>query len=631
MSEAKPRFGEGMKIDSASRLDPLHKNKAVSPDVQKYIDAGLEVRRLLVEGGKEGADWKEMPPTIERLEDFFTLARGLVTENWNKKVQPLLAEKAAAWAKILRENEDPEAAKLVVILENEAVLGEKFRIRQFGALEPMRTFLPEEWRELLLMSAERQMAEVTVQRNWLRSLKKDANASEIIKKWGFDSVNEIDLLVDMAAELGKFVDHAFIKQTEMADAPGGSAESTLGTQDGAKYIYDVQRDPKSDEVTHLPYIEVFPYEFGALEKKMQTLANRVEAEVKAGKLGAVYDKFAAYLRAVGEQFGSRKTDPKPLSVEWINLQKMMVALAEAGCPLMIVPQDNPGVAGDAEKVDVELRLGFISKENREIEPIIDYFRALADKKLQSNQAFFDKETHVPKLITNYQTVAYAPNLSWMTRGEDGRERILAHNNAVLDVTTTMALPALRSVLHDEITEAEFDRASILDNALHELGHQFTPKARYDTKVKGRLGSGSHTRAIEEMKADTGNMKLLTLTMAEGNPHNINIRNQFMAKLGDICDYLKNKPSQVGVSGEFYFAAGLAMISRLIEKGVLVLEGDKYRVSDAEAGVRALAELSDEVVSFYTEGTPEKLKSYIDTVRAKKEDPAVAAFLTKLKG
>ncbi len=626
MSEAKPRFGDDFKIDETNRLNPLHKNEKVP----QYVQAGLEVRYLLAEAGKEDPSWKEMPPNIEKVEDFFDVAKATVTKNWNEKVQGVLVEKAQKWATELEAKADSKYDAMISVLRDPQALEEKMRIRQFGVLEPLRNVdgLEHAWAELLFMSSDRQLAEVTVARRWLKSVDAEKNPG-LLEKWGLKSKVELELLIDSAALLGKFVDHAYVRQVEFADAPGGSKKTKLAQEKGSRYLYDVYDDPKSDSVTVKSYAEVFPMEFDGLKTGFLTLASKAEEAVKNGILGQEYKKFGPYLRQMAYAYDLRTEKTDKAAKEWDQLGKSVKELADDGCPIMLVPQSDASVAGDAKKVDAEIRLGFISRESRELTEVVNHFRALADEVLKEQRPYMDTDHKVGPIIMNYQPFSFGPNLYWTTRGQAGKDKIVAHTNAVEEVAKTTALPALRRVFVEVPEEEIFRTASILDNALHEVGHGLAPTA--DDQIKARIGSSSEATAAEELKADVGNMKLVALTLEKGNPLNINIGAQFFGKLGDVCDYLKNKSSKVGTSGERYHTDGVAIIARLIEKKVIVPEGDKFRITDAETGVRELAGLADEILDLYTKGTPEKLQDYINKVRAKKEDPAVAAFLTKLKG
>jgi hypothetical protein len=130
--------------------------------VPEYVVSSREVRMLLQEAAKdpENKGWDVMPENIQGVEDIFNQAKDLVTRQWNKKVHEYVAQKCQGWVEQLKGNE--EFVTEAKLLSDPNKLEEKLRIRQFGVLETLRTALPEAWRELVLISSERQMAEVTV-------------------------------------------------------------------------------------------------------------------------------------------------------------------------------------------------------------------------------------------------------------------------------------------------------------------------------------------------------------------------------------------------------------------------------------------------------------------------------------
>jgi nicotinamidase-related amidase len=253
---------------------------------------------------------------------------------------------------------------------------------------------------------------------------------------------------------------------------------------------------------------------------------------------------------------------------------------------------------------------------------------VAQELLSAQTPYLSKEQIVPPVITNYQPSAFGPNTYWTTRGERGSEKIVAHTNAVIDVAVATALPALQSAFNHPPDENRFKKATILDNTLHELGHTLAPNN--DTLVRKRVGTSADSKIAEELKADTGNMKILKLTLEKGLAKSVNGSDQLWAKLGDVCDYLKNKSSASGTSGERYYFAGLAMISRLIDNGVLIEKDGKYSISDANAGIAALEKIHDELTEIYLKGNQDELHEYINKIRAKKDDPEILKFITLLQ-
>jgi hypothetical protein len=134
---------------------------------------------------------------------------------------------------------------------------------------------------------------------------------------------------------------------------------------------------------------------------------------------------------------------------------------------------------------------------------------------------------------------------------------------------------------------------------------------------------------EELKADCGDMKLVHMALGAGHPA-VDARMQFVAKLGDVCDYLKNKSPDPDTSGERYYYDGVAIMYRLFERGIIVDTGEGYTIVDPRNGIEEIAKLADEVLNMYRSGTPEKLKQFATDIKQQGEDPRIRKMIQKLK-
>jgi hypothetical protein len=94
--------------------------------------------------------------------------------------------------------------------------------------------------------------------------------------------------------------------------------------------------------------------------------------------------------------------------------------------------------------------------------------------------------------------------------------------------------------------------------------------------------------------------------------------------------LKEKSSSPGSGGERYYYAGIAMVERLLEAGVIVRKGERYQMVDAKKGVETLAKMSDEILAFYTHHTPEELVQYVVSLRERSKHGEVSRFATMVK-
>jgi len=252
------RFGESFPqgADPKNRMDVLKINKE-QEDVPDYIKFGLKIRDAL-KAKIEKNGWPDLPnqERINVTEDIFESAKNEVNKTWEESVKSLIESKAEEWKKDLK-IDNPETRAAFDLLNNPEEFSKNFSLRQFGVLETLRAVNPRAWRTLVVASSERQLASIAIMEHWLKNGDNE-NLKTICEKISL-SPEELKLFVDTAAILGKYVDHAYVKQIELADSPGGSAETKLGEEDGAQYLYDLYKNPKSEDIDIKTYSDIFPY------------------------------------------------------------------------------------------------------------------------------------------------------------------------------------------------------------------------------------------------------------------------------------------------------------------------------------------------------------------------------------
>jgi hypothetical protein len=124
------------------------------------------------------------------------------------------------------------------------------------------------------------------------------------------------------------------------------------------------------------------------------------------------------------------------------------------------------------------------------------------------------------------------------------------------------------------------------------------------------------------------MRLL-LEMSKVNPEiKGNIPSQFLARLGTIFGYLKNK------SAEEYYLTGATEFLVLMESGAIAKQDSgQYVVRDIEKGVTVLAELGDRIIKeFYVneESSPKEVKAYVKELNQQSKDLRIIELLNDLK-
>ncbi len=617
------RFGESFPttaerrkstLDARTPRHELGESVQVSRHIREALDATIE---------QEG--WPEVPSQLSSPESLFDAAHAAVTERWQQVVTPLLSENSAGWVERLRKTDGAE--DMIDMLENPTALEAKMQIRQFGLLESMRQSVPEAWQTLVLASSERQLAAVATVREWLKKMTPEQVAETGMTK------PELELFTDIAAVLGKYLDHAYAKQIALADAPGGSEKTKRGDEKGAKYFYDVYSSPESDDIDVLTYTQVFPYEWPKIKTRLEAVAEKVNRLLAVKQLPQSYSELPAFLTQMAATYGSESVDPKVLDEQWRGLMKRMRELAQNGCPIMLVPQACPSVAGDADKVDVEMRLGLRTPEVREQETGYEVFRREAMELNQESATALNELPTVPPLIMNYQPLAHGPNLYWMTRGEADSERIMSHTNAIRDVARTTEQPLAQKLLGNlTIDTSAYEKAAAGETITHEFAHKAIPAS--DNAVNKRIGGGHNKTIVEEIKAVTGSMHLVDRVAKKGAlPKTVDLEVQLLAKIGTTASYFVNKSDAVGSSGEPYYLAGVAVYDRLLRDGLLSPSaGGSYELGPVAECVEKIGLVGREIMDMYASDntTPETISAYVEGLRARKNSPEIQALIRAVK-
>jgi len=636
MGERRENFGQEFERTQPereiNRMDVLHPQE----NLPESIKFARELREDL-KGFIEAEGWPECPKDLTSVEDLFMVGQAVVTEYWKRSAGGKLAKRCAQWAEHMR-TDDSEHRTARELLLDPGRLEDKLGINQLGVLETIREIQPEAWRTLATVASERQLAILALVRHWAKTEFTD----EQIERMGFGR-DELGLLLDAAGILGKYIDHAYVKQLEIADLPGGMERTPLDIrhqrktgeeeQSGAEYLYDYWLTPAGRRRATMivkTYSEVFPFEWPKIVDRLQVLAGRAQGLLSEGRLPESYEGLPGYLEHIAKMYGSEVMDPQELEDTWEELYRAGTKLAKKGCPLMLIAQGATG-SGEADKVDVELRFGLQTPETKATQKS---FRRFGDLVYQLNKQYADsleEKWPRPSIVINVQTLAFGPNVYWMTAGEAEETQILSHTNVVIDGVLNKELPLLRRLrLIEEGELGQYKHAAVMETVLHELGHTVLPTE--DDAIEKRVGENGD--ALDELKADAMTMWLLAKE-TERDPLLRKIwERQLLAKIASIATYLTEKSSKVNSDGEPYYLAGAAELTALLDSGALTESEGRYVISDAAKGVRALAELGDSVLQrFYVDqtSTPEAVAEYFKGLRKLKQDPRLKRFVAALRG
>jgi len=610
--------------DSTNRLDPLNTEsipesiRSVTHDVRRMLQTSME---------------RTTPPCplekIHSVDDLFGAATRTIGERWNASSLPdFLMRESQQWLKQLPAT--PALTEVREILQNPERINTLLSSRQMGTLEPLRTALPEAWKKLLLLSSERQLSTIGLLRQWLKEIPESK-----LTEWGVRHA-EIALLLEMGASLGKYFDHAFIKQMELADLPGGSAATKLGKEKrkGSQYLYDPYVAEQSDEIAPRTYSQVFPFEWSRIQKHFERLANETDQMIAQNQLPQEkYAGLPAFLRKLAAAYGSPLTNPEELATQWKDVYESGAALSLNGCPLAVIAQAIPTVAGDANKVDVELRLGFTDTNTRNLmgrlAPTHSEGQKLFDALLTGKEHLVEEYRTISPAVLTSHAMGFGPNLYWRVDAEQRPSHSLLHPDVVIE-SAKEDLPQLQKIFGITMAPDRYAQAALTELDAHETGHMVF--CWLDQPVANRIGLNEQGESwvLEELKAETTGARLLHERLQKQK--DLDAGEQLTAKLSSILYYITQKSPEG--SGERYYYTGLAELQILLAEGVIVPEGNRYAIRNPERGLKVLAEHGEELLRRYyanPDSSPAQVHAFVSSLKERlKSDQRVQSFLNLIR-
>ena len=599
---------------------------AVNPDREGVMTKKPYMRlmydiRLKLKQALSANEVPDYPQNVNNIDGLFVEAEKVVHENWSKYVSGLFDERREAWlSKIDPDNE--EYKELREILADRETFEKKLRLYQMGPLEPLRSIFPEEWYKLLIASSERQLAQTSLINYWVKNSK-----GRLSEQLGMQE-DELKLVIEMGGLLGKYFNTAFLKQTELADTAGGSSTTPMGDKTGVSRIYDVYK-VEGDDFEIKTYDEVFNFEWTKIVQHFKYFSEKTSKLLKEGRLPDSYKGMPKYLNILAETYGSQEKDPEKLQEKWDELDEACRELAESGCPLSILGQNVPGVAGEANKVDIELRIGYRDKKSESLEKKITDFKDNAQNILDSKKSALSEEFSIAKPTVNRQLFALGTNLVWETLAETRKEVTNVHYNTVAKEGAAMKGIMDNLFAENKMDDKKYEDAMVIDTSLHEIGHGILPIE--DENIAERIGITSESTILEELKAETASFLVLKNYIASGKE--VDIETQVMTKIAVLIGYILNASSEEGGSNEMYYYTGVIILKELMDKGILQKKGNTYGVSDAPRAIDVIAEMGGKIISEYYENkdsNPQNVSQNIGKLRELKSDPGIAELMKSVK-
>ena len=591
----------------------------------KKVSAFKKKLLVTIERELQTSGWPKMKTPPRSVEAFFDEAHATARGVWHTALDPMVRALYAAWIETLKKK--PTSRALAALLADEAGMADRLVIRQLGALEPLRQILPDAWQSLLVMTSTQQHLAIRVATRWLARLKRaDFERLGMTRR-------ELTLFLEMARTLQEPIDHAYLQQMKLADLPGGNRATPLTRVQGGEYLYETM-SPKTKKSERHAYRSLFPKEFSDIVRRLTTLAKKVRRECQHSALPSVYGFLADYLDDLARMYGSSSTDPSLLFAGWHGLSQALCELAVRGCPILLTPQSGISVAGAANKVDVEIRLGLKTLHTKQLEKHFQPFRRAANILHKDWSSPDHPARPLPPTIVTYQAFAYGPNLHWATRGEADRDKILCHTNSTRDVALRQSLPLVQALCGQEtFDKKKWVDMSAIATLLHEIGHAILPIENPD--IRNRVGAGVDQQVIEEVKADMIGMKILATAMANRLlPPTFDPATFLLGMIGDSLYAVSEKSSRRGSSGERYYIPGLVILHVIHREKAFKKKNDTLSLDRKKipAAIQSLARLGDKILRLYAKPTtsPEDIKVYVRRLRVTAHDPFIAAVVHDVK-
>jgi hypothetical protein len=575
-----------------------------------------EIRTRLAQSFSERPALAPVAP--ESLEYLVQKSRSTVSERWRQTVSDLVRDEATKWAASLGSDEYAHARS---ILANPDLLEQKLAIRQFSDLDALRQIHPDDWYSLVRASMERQQTETNLLYTWVRDMP-DSDVTNL-------GLSRLELLIalEIATKTGPLINETYMQQMHIIDDPVLRGQFIFGDGDGSKYLYQKVHDDGSIE--KISYTDMFPDSWPQIVSNIWSLAYKTTMMVASGQLPPSYAALAGLLDQTAHAYGSRETDVTILKNTWLDLLTSSYDFIAAQCPVDLSVQFNSYLSSYDGNVDAEIRVGIETPKTKvlldELLPYRDIARLYAKK--------YDETLAKPTVPVRIriQNLLYGAgsNVYWRTQGEAADGTLVCYLDSTQDSANLMQRPIFEKVFGTMSGKEDMQQFFDLYTktvVCHELGHTVLSSA--DAFIEKRTGAGTGGSMIEELKADVMAYTIAWERMRETG--NFSQSQQMLEMLVTYClDYIVNRDSTDGYGTSMYAGGGAVILSALLDSGVLVKDGDRYRIIDEDRGFSVLKNISDDICRVYADPdtTPEKIEAWAKELGAARQNIKLAELLT----
>lgn len=526
------------------------------------------------------------------IEDILFFSRDLVTARWQERVQPTFMPLCSEWANSY--GESPAEQRAASALKNSELFEKKMRIRQFSEMDSLRKTNPDAWYKIVRASMERQNAEIDM---FVKAIE-GMDESEF-NGFGMNK-QEVLLTCEIAQLVRDPINESFLRQMEIADKEGGSAKTPNSNNPDATYVWEEQI---GEEWKMMTYNEKFHPMYDSLVQSITALREKITGLLSDNKIREGYLELNNLLERNQRIFESKNPTISTQRELWKDMYNLYSQFSVADCPTNATTSSYAYACRDAHKVDSEFRVGIKTNKTKELQ---DAVVPLQDIGFELAKQYDPHLTLKSKRITIQIAdliLGAGSNTFWATQAEAGEGSIVGYLDVTDNVFKNMTLPFYEKVFGNKPSEAKRE-ALIQDDYImlfsHELGHTIVPSD--DDAIAKRVGAGEGLNILEELKADTLSLKLISQSI-DNKKDSSERKKTILENMTIMClDYINNRDSGDAFGTGMYSRSGRIILSTLLESGALVKNEENFEIVDSSKGFEELIKLGDGICNMYVAET-----------------------------
>lgn len=563
---------------------------------------------------------------VDSLSDLFTHLSTVAETEWEQAMSAVMDTAFAAYIPKTQSGRD-----FIASLSDKPSIFQSLANNRNWQFENLRKAGdPEIWYSLFLALSQREQYKAKLLNEWVAKAGPSQEA-----RWGI-SRHELQLYAGLNYELQPHLDQIYLKQMQISDSglPWSKNPAKYANLAGSANFYIIDTNGTESIYT---YEEVFPEEIASLKLVFAKYAQFIAEGVSTQELGAAYQAYPDYLRAlaasfsVGQEYRSSPDDLSHIAAMFQaaydagnSVEVLCAALAQSGCLITINPS---GFIGEtSERVDMEMLIGVTLGSSSAWYQDGQALSQLTAELLRDRNLPADSLVpilHQLFLSVNGSNITYTSlaSVGSFINFNDGRHLEVARDRHA----------RYRSLVKASMEEKQFIQAIAISTMTHELGHLVM---FLDGDINLKLGASIYINKLEELKADLVGAHLFQelLKTGQANLPSGQYLEQFLLNyLDDILD-APNDPS-VDISPAWYAFDIKAILLLLFEAKALDFADGQFAIIDADLGLAVLADFGMRILDFYQDPLvgPAQVQTFVTNLEGRAEtNSQYQQFLRKLK-